>query len=56
MEEGASPHQVDQVLEDFGMTLGGHKTMDLAGKGDIRGDIKGHITNLSVILNITINN
>ncbi|KAI0214888.1 Peroxisomal bifunctional enzyme [Lamellibrachia satsuma] len=31
VEEGASPHQVDQVLEDFGMTLGGHKTMDLAG-------------------------
>ena len=31
IEEGALPHQVDQVMEDFGMAIGTFKTMDLSG-------------------------
>ena len=31
VEEGALPHEVDQVLEDFGMPMGPFKTSDLSG-------------------------
>ena len=31
IEEGALPHQVDQVMEDFGMAMGAFKTLDLSG-------------------------
>lgn len=32
LEEGALPHEVDQVLEDFGFAMGAFKVGDLAGE------------------------
>ena len=31
IEEGALPHEVDQVMEDFGLPLGPLKLTDLSG-------------------------
>ena len=32
LEEGATPEEVDQVIEDFGIPIGPFKVGDLSGK------------------------